>query len=124
MNTPLYYLASPYSHENPVVRQIRYEVTIYVASKLTKEGYSLIEPIAMCHDQSGKYGLPTGYAYWKGRDRNLIARCDGILILTLPGWDVSVGVQDELAYAKELKKDVILINYKEYVEQAVREVLI
>ena len=102
----LYYLASPYSHDNTFIKQFRYEAVIYTGSMLTKMGHTLIEPIAMCHEQSLRHELPGGYAFWKARDRNFISISDGIIVLTLPGWDDSVGVLDEIEWAKELGIEV------------------
>ena len=101
-----YYIASPYTHPNKFVQQYRYEAVIYTASLLTKQGHTLIEPIGMCHEQSLRYDLPGGYEFWKTRDRLFIEKCDGIIVLQLPGWLDSVGVTDEIAWAEELGKDI------------------
>lgn len=106
----VYYLASPYSHRNAHVQEIRYQQVSYAAALLNAEGYRLIEPIGMCHGQSLRYKLPTGYEYWQSRDRELIARSDGIIILDLPGWSSSVGVQDEIKYAAKLEKDIVHVH--------------
>jgi hypothetical protein len=106
----LYYFASPYSHKNKLVEVIRYELTIATAAKLTKQGYRLLEPIAMCHEQSSRYELPGGYEFWQTRDRGFIKICDAIMVLKLKGWDVSVGVTDEIEYAKSLGKPVIYLD--------------
>lgn len=112
---PLYYFASPYSHSNPLVKTVRYEMTVYCSSSLTKEGFRLIEPIAMCHDQAMKYTLPTGYQFWKERDRGFIDVADAVIVLTLPGWDVSEGVTDEIAHARETGKPVFYISPSEFI---------
>jgi hypothetical protein len=98
----LYYLASPYSHPSLFVQVMRYEIINYVAADLINDGYMLIEPIASCADKSNKYKLPGGYTYWQHRDRKLIERCDGVIVVKMEGWEESTGVNDELAYAGEL----------------------
>ena len=95
----LYYLASPYSHDNKLIEILRYEIVGYAATKLINKGHMLIEPISMCAEKSKKYNLEGGYKFWKKRDRTLISKCDGILVLMLPGWDTSEGVTDEINYA-------------------------
>lgn len=110
MTNKLYYLASPYSSENQLVRVMRYETISYIAAKLIEQGYFLIEPIASCHDKALKYGLPIGYEYWKTRDRLLISRCDAIIVAMMPGWKESVGVKDEIEYAESLGKEVIYFD--------------
>lgn len=106
--TKLYYFASPYSHSNKLVEIIRYEITIACAAALTKKGLRLLEPIAMCHEQSQRHSLPSGYDFWQERDRGFIDRCDEVLVLQLPGWRESKGVTDEIQYAKKQGK---LITY-------------
>lgn len=106
----LYYLASPYSHDNSLVRQLRYEAVIYTASELTKDGFRLIEPIGMCHQQSLQHGMPTGYEFWKTRDRGFIDVCDVVIVLTINGWYESEGVTDEILHAKETGKPVYYLN--------------
>lgn len=115
----LYYLATPYSHKNSFVRQIRYEIAIYIASLLTRKGYRLIEPIGMCHEQSQRHGMPGGYTFWQERDRGLIDRCDAVLVIKMPGWKESEGVSDEIEYAKQTDKEVICIDTHHYVPQKV-----
>lgn len=102
----IYYLASPYSHKRWWVRWYRWYKVCQVGAILTKQGYTLLEPIAMCHWNSFLFGLPPGYDFWKSRDRAFIERSDGLFVLTLPGWKESVGVQDEIIHAKRLGKPI------------------
>ncbi len=111
----LYYLASPYSHVNPFVQAMRYEMINYIAARLTEEGYMLIEPIGSCFDKSLKYKMPGGYEYWKHRDRTLIEHSAGIIVATMEGWSYSVGVTDEIAHAKELGLPVYMLNINEFI---------
>ena len=115
----LYYFASPYSSENSFVRQIRYEATIYAASELTKIGFRLLEPIAMCHEQSNRHQMPSGYQFWQSRDRGFIDICDAVIVLQLEGWKESEGVSDEIQYAKSLGKEVHLLHVDDIIDQEV-----
>ena len=112
----LYYLASPYSHAETLVRVMRYELIVAIAADLIKEGYNLIEPIAMCHEKSDRYQLKGSYEFWQNRDRDFIRRSDGVIVVTLPGWDQSIGVIDEIAYAKALGRPVHYYNPKKYLD--------
>jgi hypothetical protein len=114
----LYYFASPYSHDNTFVRQARYEATIYIASELTKLGFRLLEPIAMCHEQSNRHNMPSGYDFWQTRDRGFIDVCDAVLVLTLPGWKKSKGVTDEIAYAKKHGLTVHKIDANKFITKS------
>lgn len=112
-NNAIYYLASPYSHTSPLVREIRYVLTGFVAATLAKKGINLIEPIGMCHPHSQIYDLHTGYEAWQKRDRALIEKSDGVIALILPGWAESVGVTDEVCYATSLDKPIYYISLEE-----------
>lgn len=112
----VYYLASPYSHKTKKVMNQRYEKVNEAGALLCLMGYTIIEPIAMCHHKSLKYAMPTGYEYWKKRDRTFVHMSDGVIVLTLPGWQESVGVTDEVAYAKSLKKKVYYVSLEELQE--------
>lgn len=109
----VYYLASPYSHSSAFIQQLRYEAVLAAAARLTNMGYTFLEPIGMSHDQSTKYELPGGYKFWQRRDRGFIARTDAVAVLTLPGWEESEGVTDELQYAKRLGREVIHLDPRE-----------
>ena len=121
--TKVYYIASPYSHKSKRMMNRRYLAVDKAAAKLCLSGFLLIEPISMCHYKSLKFDMPTGYEYWKNRDRKFVSMCDGILILTIPGWDTSTGVKDEVAYAQVLGKEVIYLDPKKFLDTSELSVL-
>lgn len=106
----LYYLASPYSHPDPLVKELRYLLITRIAAELFNQGYALVEPIGSSHPVAKQFKLPTGYEYWQARDRSMISKCDGVIVAKLPGWRESVGVTDEIHYAKEIGKPVYYLN--------------
>jgi hypothetical protein len=104
MNKDLvYYLASPYSDPDESVRQARYEEALRCGAILAKNGFILIEPIAMSHDSAKKHKLPTNFEYWQRRNHKFLSLCDGgLLVLQMDGWQQSRGVKDEIEHAKKL----------------------
>lgn len=106
----LYYLASPYSSNDPYIRERRYLDVLKIGADLTTLGLVLIEPIAMSHHQAQRFNLPTGYDFWQHRDRRFIDLCCAVIICTLDGWQESVGVRDEIAYAHAQGKPVYYLN--------------
>ena len=119
----IYYLASPYSHQNPFIKAYRYLAVDYSAAILTNEGFKLLEPISQCHHKALAYELPTGYEFWKTRDREFIKRSDGVFVLTLPGWKESIGVKDELAYAAELGRPIFEVPWSSILDYNLRKEL-
>lgn len=109
------YLAQPYTHPDPLIREQRYHKALTVeANILRRGGVCVINPIGMCHELSKTHKLPTGYEYWQERDRTLIERSDETWVLMMDGWRESVGVTDEINYTRELGKPIYYLDEKEY----------
>lgn len=115
----LYYLASPYSHSDVTVRNMRADQAAQAAAILKRNGYHVFAPIPHGH-MMVPHGLPGGYEeFWKPYCRNIISRVDVLLVLTLDGWKDSVGVQDEIAVAEELHLPVIPLSLTNLVNNKV-----
>ena len=104
------YIASPYTHSDPDVRETRYGlVAAYVAAKMV-EGEVLYSPIVHHHPMSLEHKLPHDWAFWRNIDGNMLGVARSLRVLKLDGWERSVGVQSEIAIALTLGLTV------EYVE--------
>lgn len=113
----IYYLASPYTSREESVREARYWAACRAAAELMRRGFHIYSPIVHSHPLT-RYGLPGDWGYWEAFDREMIARCDRLVVLTLPGWEESRGVQAELKIAEELGKPVEFVTEEELVERA------
>lgn len=109
----VYYLASPYTSSDLELMKQRYFAVDEVGYKLMMKGFHLIEPISSTHHKALRFKLPPEYTFWKERCRKMISVSNGVIVLTIDGWERSVGVQDEIKIAKELNKPVIYINDNE-----------
>jgi len=105
------YLASPYSHPDPLVRQARFDAACQAAAGLITAGQPIIAPIVQGHPLV-RFGLPGDWAFWQPLAREYLARCDEVLVLQLDGWRESEGVQAELALASALGKRVDYLDPK------------
>mgnify|MGYP002782450901 CR=1 FL=1 len=103
------YLASPYAHPDPRVRERRFQEACRASAALLRAGVVVFSPIAHSHPIAN-YGLPTDWEFWSQVDREYLARCDLLAVLTIPGWRESVGVQAELQIANELGIRIIYLN--------------
>jgi nucleoside 2-deoxyribosyltransferase len=99
------YLAAPYSHPEPSVREQRFRAACIAAARLIRAGHVIFSPISHGHPIAA-YGLPTDWWFWERHDREQLAQCDEVVVLTLDGWRKSVGVQAEIRIAGELGKPV------------------
>ena len=95
------YLASPYTHADPAVREERYRAACVAAAKLMLAGRVVFCPIAHSHPISDH--MPDGCAVdadlWKKQDAPYVALCSAMVVLKLPGWSDSRGVTHEIAVA-------------------------
>lgn len=112
MTTPthLTYLASPYSHRDPVVRWQRHEAAVKAQAALFGRGEMVYSPIAQCAESAEKHGMPTDWQFWAAFDRRMLAACDSITVLMIPGWEESVGVRAEVGIAQDLGLPVRYID--------------
>lgn len=99
------YLASPYSHADPAVREERYHAACRATAALLGAGLVAFSPIVHSHPLVA-FDLPSGWDFWERIDRAHLERCDEVVVLTLDGWQQSAGVNAEVAIARALGKPV------------------
>ncbi len=109
------YLASPYSHPDPAIREQRYRAVCRAAVALIHAGHVVFSPIAHSHALV-EHGLPVDWLFWEPHDRHHLAHCDEVVVLTLDGWDSSVGVREEVRIAKEMNKPVRYLDIARLVD--------
>lgn len=103
------YLATPYSHPDPAVRQARFDAVNRVAAELIQTGAHVFSPISQSHPIALIGDLPTSWEYWESYDKAILSICDQLNVLMLPGWYESVGVAAEIRIAEELGIPVVLM---------------
>lgn len=74
-----------------------------------KLGHYVFSPIAYNHPM-GRHDLPTDWAFWEPFDKAFLERCTAVIVIKLPGWNVSVGVAAEVEWADKLKIPVYYIE--------------
>lgn len=94
------YLASPYSHEDPAIKQERYMKVMEATARLLQTGHFIYSPIVHCHAMAVEYDLPTGFDFWKNYDFDMIESSEQLYVLCLDGWDRSIGVLAEIEFAR------------------------
>lgn len=113
----LVYLAVPYTHYDEDVRHERFRLVTEVSGILAALRVSNLSPITQSHVQSMFVEIGTTWEVWKLIDTIFLNNCDELWVLTLPGWQESVGVQAEIKIAKRLKLPVRFIDYDEETNQ-------
>lgn len=96
------YLAIPYSHPDPAVREQRYQLANRVTAQLIQQGHVVFSPISHSHNISPL--LPPQvdtWETWKMQDLPFLRVCSTLVVITAEGWRESVGVQAEIQEAYE-----------------------
>lgn len=105
------YLACPYSHPDPKVRQERAETVTRVAGQLIRQGIFVYSPLTHNLPFVEMLSLPTGWMNWAAFDHEMVSRCDRLFVLKLPGWEESKGVAAEVAHAQSLGLPIEWLEY-------------
>ncbi|MCX7425138.1 MAG: DUF1937 family protein [Planctomycetia bacterium] len=103
------YLASPFTHVDPEVRQQRFEAACRAAAVLINRGKIVFSPISHSYGICA-YGVPGDWHFWQRHDQRYLEMCDEVVVLMLDGWQASVGVQAEIAIARELGKPITFLR--------------
>jgi hypothetical protein len=90
------YLASPYSHRDPEIRQKRYEAAVRASARLASAGIPVYSPIAHSHPIEVATGGLIPHTYWMSIDLMVLPVCSKMVVLRLPGWEESKGVAKEI----------------------------
>jgi len=107
----LVYLATPYSHDDPAIREQRFREVNRVAAEMMRQGVHVFSPISHTHPIAECGDLPKGWEYWQAYDRAMLRACGKVAVLMQDGWENSVGVQAEIGLARELGLPVEFIEH-------------
>ena len=108
------YLASPYSHEEAFIREVRYQGALMAVGALMAQDFLVVSPIVHCHEVAIRVALPSSWDYWKKFCTALLLGCGQVVVLKLPGWEDSKGIAAELAISRELHLPIIYLDYFDY----------
>ncbi len=97
----LIYLASPYSHPDSEIRELRFKAACYAAANLILQGYQVFSPIAHSHPIVTLIGpdAELDADLWMDFDFRMMRSCDVLVILCVDGWATSQGIAKEMVFA-------------------------
>src|SRR5205085_4593490 len=101
-----------YNHSKASMRALRYQAALEATAELMRTGRIVFSPIVHSHPiaLSGE-GLPCEWEYWKQFDEVILSRCDRLWILTIDGWEASVGIKGEIEIARKLNLPIQLLSF-------------
>lgn len=112
MSKPLIYLASPYTHNDEAVREHRAQQAAKAAAALFNQGHHVFAPIPHGH-AIAEHGLPVEIEFWEAYCKNMLDRCDLMLVLQIEGWTTSKGISIEASHMAKQGKVVMLYTMDE-----------
>lgn len=106
------YLASPYSHAGQTVRYRRFEAACKAAAILMRKGHVVFSPIVHSYSIADIGRMTGDWETWKRQD---VAFLRGfypteVVVLKLPGWERSAGIEAELLMAESLEIPVRFVE--------------
>lgn len=104
------YLASPYSHPDPLIMKTRFLLAEQVTAHLIQQGLFVYSPIVHCHAMSERYALPTTFDFWKAYNFDILRHARELVVLHIEGWKESKGVQGEIAFAQQFTLPIMYVN--------------
>lgn len=101
------YLASPYSHPDPAIREARFRAVCLHAARMVVDGLMVFSPIAHSHPICVSGGLQGDFERWQAFNTAMLARCQSLAVLQLPGWINSHGTIAEIHEAGQLGLPIV-----------------
>ena len=83
------------------------------AGALMRRGMVIFCPMAHSLAIAEHGELPTEWTFWKMQDEVFLAKCDRMIILTLDGYDKSIGIADERIIFQHMGKPIDFMTYEE-----------
>lgn len=102
------YLASPYSSDDKDLQQLRYMAAVRACAFLAQTGLPVYSPIVHWHKVAQSHRLPTDAQFWRTQNETFMLHADHLKVLQLAGWQESIGVTEEIAWARSHNIPVLM----------------
>lgn len=96
------YLATPYSHDDPKVKQERIDAVNKAAAHMMQQGLFVYSPISHTDPIANDNELPTDWQYWGDYCETMLKVCSKMVVLMQEDWEKSEGVNAEIKIARKL----------------------
>ena len=94
------YLASPYTDPEPAHETFRYVCACKAAAYLMQKGHVVFSPIAHSHGIA-RFVMGHTHDFWMTQDLPFLDFAAKMIVLTLPGWEKSRGIKQEIEHARD-----------------------
>lgn len=112
MQRNIIYLACPYTHSDPTIQRDRVELASMVAAKLMSDGAIVYSPITHGHAiaQHLAPAVSRRHDFWMEQCLPFLAMAKELIILPMPGWRLSKGVNQELVEFRKTGLPVLFVR--------------
>jgi hypothetical protein len=106
-----WYLATPYSKYKGGDLEAAFIEASQQAAILVRAGIPVFSPIAHSHSVAMHGELdPFDHSIWLEADRTFMEAAKGIIVCTMPGWNESYGVAQEVEAFQRMGKPVVFMT--------------
>lgn len=102
------YLATPYYHPSPEVRNARYQAAKCFLEFYMRQKIPAYSPIVHCHHSASALSDWTNEDFVE-YDLAFLKLCSAMVICPIPGYEVSKGILREMKFAKENNIEIQII---------------
>ena len=106
------YIAGPYTSSNEETVKYRVRQTSKYAAHLASQGFAVYSPVLTWHYIVKDWRLPTDAVYWEYSNSQFLRSAKEIWVLTLEGWQQSIGTIRELIIANHMRIPVKFVDAK------------
>ena len=110
----LVYLSAPYSSTSDKSHLFETIMRTSGLYMLRNKGEHVVSPLFNHPSLALVPGMGSDYNFWGDYSRELLQKCDKLIVLKYPGWDKSTGVQDEIATASTAKIPILYLELADY----------
>lgn len=107
------YLASPYSHPDRSMRILRHKIAESYTAHCIGKGEHLFSPIVYAHAMADSNSIPLDAKFWQAFNNEMLIRASSMRVLQLKGWDDSLGIRQEMLFAKSIGLPLEFVNWPE-----------
>lgn len=98
MDGDLRYISSPYSHDDPWVREERYKEALDYCVKRMQLGEIIFSPVVHTH-HINRMLTDKSAEFWMRQHTAILKSAKRVVVLMLDGWKYSKGVKEEISLA-------------------------
>lgn len=119
----LLYVAGPYSaklpdgKEDKVLVQERMSIFSRCMEQLMLLNALPVSPMLMHMVRQECADLPGDWAYWRRYSETVLANCNILVVITIPGWEDSTGIKGEVRCAGQWFMPVVYITPEELLKE-------